>query len=57
MTHANDIAAHTIADEEAAAFHGAWLGPAIGAGVLTLAWAIYLVPVFIGIVTSVPPGA
>ncbi len=34
--------------------HRAWIGPAIGASVLAIAWAIYLVPVFIGIVTAVP---
>ncbi len=27
----------------------AWLGPAIGAAILTIAWAIYVVPVFVGI--------
>ncbi len=30
----------------------AWLGPAIGAVVLTLAWAAYLAPIVIGIAAS-----
>lgn len=48
MTHASDAAAHTIAHEDAA-IGGAWLGPAIGSGILTIAWAAYLVPVLVGI--------
>lgn len=49
MTHVSDAAAHTIAHEEDAVAGGAWLGPAIGASILTLAWAAYLVPLLIGI--------
>lgn len=50
MTHVSDFPADAIAhsaDDEAV--HGAWLGPAIGASILTLAWAAYLVPLLIGI--------
>ena len=53
MTHASDVSAHTIVHEEDAVVGGAWLGPAIGASILTLAWAAYLVPLLIGIF-SVP---
>jgi hypothetical protein len=50
MTHASDFSADSIAHTDAdEAIHGAWLGPAIGAGILTLAWAAYLVPLLIGI--------
>ena len=49
MTHVSDATAHTIAHEEDAVVGGAWLGPAIGASILTLAWAAYLVPLLIGI--------
>jgi hypothetical protein len=41
-----DSVAHNASDE---GIHGSWLGPAIGAGILTVGWAIYLVPVLIGI--------
>jgi hypothetical protein len=50
MTHTSDFSTDSIAhnaDDEA--IHGAWLGPAIGASILTLAWAAYLVPLLIGI--------
>ena len=53
MTHVSDAAAHTIAHEEDAVVGGAWLGPAIGSAILTVAWAAYLVPVLVGIF-SVP---
>jgi hypothetical protein len=50
MTHASDFStnsiAHNVGDE---AIHGAWLGPAIGSAILTIAWAAYLVPLLIGI--------
>jgi hypothetical protein len=49
MTHVSDAAAYTIAHEEDAVVGGAWLGPAIGASILALAWAAYLVPLLIGI--------
>ena len=53
MTHAGDFPtdsiAHNAGDE---AIHGAWLGPAIGASILTLAWAAYLVPLLIGIFST-----
>jgi hypothetical protein len=49
MTHASDASAHTIAQEEGAVAGGAWLGPAIGASILTIAWAAYLAPLLIGI--------
>ena len=49
MTHASDAAAHTIAHEEDAIVGGAWLGPAIGSAILTIAWAAYLAPLLIGI--------
>jgi hypothetical protein len=49
MTHASDASAHTLAHEEGDVVGGAWLGPAIGASILTLAWAAYLVPLLIGI--------
>jgi hypothetical protein len=55
MTHASDFSTASIAqnaDDEA--IHGAWLGPAIGSGILTIAWAIYLVPVLIGIFSASP---
>jgi hypothetical protein len=50
MTHASDFSsdsiAHNAGDEP---IRGAWLGPAIGASILTIAWAAYLVPLLIGI--------
>jgi hypothetical protein len=53
MTQASDVLPHATADDnEDAVVGGAWLGPAIGAAVLTVAWAIYLVPVFMGIVLA-----
>jgi hypothetical protein len=53
MTHASDFPADSIAHNAGdEAIHGAWLGPAIGASILTIAWAIYLVPVFIGIFSA-----
>lgn len=48
MTHASDVAVHTIAHEDAVVAR-AWLGPAIGSVILTIAWAAYLVPLLIGI--------
>jgi hypothetical protein len=51
MTHVSDVAPHTIVEEHSVA-PGAWLGPAIGAALLTVAWAIYLVPVAIGIFSA-----
>ncbi len=51
MTHASDFPANSIAHNDGdEVIHGAWLGPAIGAGILTVAWAVYLVPVFFGII-------
>lgn len=49
MTHASDVAIHTIAHEEGAVVARAWLGPAIGSVILTVAWAAYLVPLLVGI--------
>jgi hypothetical protein len=54
MTHASDAAPGTIAAEEDAVVGGAWLGPAIGSGILTVLWAIYLVEVVIGIFSATP---
>ena len=54
MTHASQAVTHPIADDDELAIGGAWLGPAIGAAILTLAWAAYLVPVFLGIVMTAP---
>lgn len=55
MTHATDVSPHTpVVDEEDAVVGGAWLGPAIGSGILALAWAAYLVPLLIGIFTATP---
>ncbi len=30
----------------------AWVGPAMGAAVLTIAWAVYLAPIFFGIMST-----
>jgi hypothetical protein len=49
MTHVSDVSPHAIAGEKDAVVGGAWLGPAIGASFLTIAWATYLVPLLIGI--------
>ena len=49
MTHATDAVQHTMIDEADAVVGGAWIGPALGASVLTIAWAIYLTPLLIGI--------
>lgn len=42
----------TLEDTPADLRDRAWLGPAIGSAILTIAWAIYLVPVFVGIMAS-----
>ena len=50
MTHVTDAAPRSTADDgENAVVGGAWLGPAIGSIILTIAWAIYLAPLLIGI--------
>ena len=48
MTHSSEAVAHTIVHDDAV-IGGAWLGPAIGSAILTIAWAAYLVPVLVGI--------
>jgi hypothetical protein len=53
MTHASDFSADSIARTDAdEPIHGAWLGPAIGSAILTIAWAAYLVPLLIGIFSA-----
>jgi hypothetical protein len=49
MSQISDAAPPTIAHEDDAPVGGAWIGPAIGSAILTLAWAAYLVPLLIGI--------
>lgn len=49
MTQASDAVPHPLAPEEDAVVGGAWIGPALGSAVLTIAWALYLVPLLIGI--------
>jgi hypothetical protein len=52
MSHAADVHARAAAQEETPSDlrRAAWLGPAIGASILTIAWALYLVPVLFGII-------
>lgn len=56
MSYATDIGAHSVAQEDTPSDlrRGSWKGPALGAGILTILWAIYLAPVFIGIMSAWP---
>jgi hypothetical protein len=51
MSQAADFDAKPVAHEvDAGPTH--WRGPAIGAAILTVAWAVYLFPVFFGIMLA-----
>jgi len=52
MTHSTDAITQPIVHQEDSVAHGAWLGPAIGAGILTVAWTLYLIPLLIGIFSA-----
>jgi hypothetical protein len=49
MSHTSDAVPHPSAPEEDAVVGGAWIGPALGSAVLTIAWAAYLVPLLLAI--------
>jgi hypothetical protein len=49
MSHTSDAVPHPTAQEEDAVVGGAWVGPAVGSAILTVAWALYLVPLLFAI--------
>jgi len=49
MTHTSDIS--YTAENKNDAIAAAWVGPALGSAILTVAWALYLVPLLIGILS------
>jgi hypothetical protein len=55
MAHVSTVHARTVAYDETPAdlSRASWILPAIGSAILAIAWAIYLVPVVVGIVETI----